>query len=161
MICPYFNFSPVKEIIDKAPAIGAYTKRNAVYRQKMTVKSFRELALSAKYSNPKPESSLQEIERQFWRNITVSKPIYGADTPGFCFQPDVELFNVSKLGTILDLLKEEGISIPGVTSTYLYFGMYKTCFAWHNEDCDLYSINFLHFGEPKVIMGIEIDYIFV
>ena len=46
--------------------------------------------------------------------------------------------------------KEKTLNIPGVISPYLYFGMYRSFFAWHTEDVDLYSVNYLHFGAPKV-----------
>lgn len=67
-----------------------------------------------------------------------------------CPVQDVKEWNVGRLNTILDTVEHEsGITIEGVNTPYLYFGMWKTTFAWHTEDMDLYSINYLHFGEPK------------
>ncbi|KAI6194421.1 [histone H3]-trimethyl-L-lysine(9) demethylase [Aphelenchoides besseyi] len=150
----YMIQSPVREKIQKTKISGAYTKINKTYRKELTVSAFRELALSEKYANPRPDISLKELEKFYWRNITAGDPIYGADTPGSCYEDSVEEFNLNKLGTILDILKEDNVKIPGVNSTYLYFGMYKTTFPWHCEDCDLYSINYIHFGEPKFWYGI-------
>ncbi|XP_058083388.1 lysine-specific demethylase ELF6 isoform X2 [Magnolia sinica] len=50
--------------------------------------------------------------------------------------------------------------IPGVTSPMVYIGMLFSWFAWHVEDHELHSLNFLHMGAPKTWYAIPGDYAF-
>ena len=88
----------------------------------------------------------EELERAYWKTLTYAPPLYGADMPGSLFTDATTTWNLGKLENILDVL---GTKIPGVNTAYLYLGMWKATFAWHLEDVDLYSINYLHFGAPK------------
>ncbi|KAI1315215.1 hypothetical protein EDD11_001103 [Mortierella claussenii] len=88
----------------------------------------------------------KELERNYWRNLTFVQPMYGADMSGSLFDNRTTSWNTQCLG---DLLSRIDQNLPGVNTPYLYFGMWKATFAWHVEDMDLYSINYLHFGAPK------------
>lgn len=102
-----------------------------------------------RYKPPKVKD-FEELERKYWKNVTFNQPLYGADIPGSLTDANLDEWNINHLRTILDTLVDEyGVSIPGVNTAYLYFGMWKTSFAWHTEDMDLYSINYLHFGASK------------
>jgi jumonji domain-containing protein 2 len=95
-------------------------------------------------------AALAGRERRYWRSVTMTPPIYGADVPGSLFDPSVKEWNVAHLQSLLSrTLADAGAAIPGVSTPYLYFGMFRSTFAWHTEDCDLASVNFLHFGAPK------------
>uniref|UniRef100_A0ABK0LY05 [histone H3]-trimethyl-L-lysine(9) demethylase n=1 Tax=Rattus norvegicus TaxID=10116 RepID=A0ABK0LY05_RAT len=127
---------------------GLFTQYN-IQKKPMTVKEFRQLANSSKYCTPR-YLDYEDLERKYWKNLTFVAPIYGADINGSIYDEGVDEWNIARLNTVLDVVEEEcGISIEGVNTPYLYFGMWKTTFAWHTEDMDLYSINYLHFGEPK------------
>ncbi|XP_042475605.1 probable lysine-specific demethylase ELF6 [Macadamia integrifolia] len=50
--------------------------------------------------------------------------------------------------------------IPGVTSPMVYIGMLFSWFAWHVEDHELHSMNFLHTGSQKTWYAVPGDYAF-
>lgn len=138
-----------------APICQVVTGKQGLYQQiniqkkAMSVVEYHKLASSAKYCTP-PHYDFEDLERKYWKNITYNPPIYGADVSGTLTDGNVDDWNINRLGTILDYVNADyGISIEGVNTAYLYFGMWKTTFAWHTEDMDLYSINYLHFGAPK------------
>uniref|UniRef100_A0A182JQK9 [histone H3]-trimethyl-L-lysine(9) demethylase n=1 Tax=Anopheles christyi TaxID=43041 RepID=A0A182JQK9_9DIPT len=138
--------APICQVV--AGKQGLYQQIN-IQKNPLTVKQFAELANTERYVTPK-HFDFEDLERKYWKNITYVAPIYGADVCGSITDKDCNIWNINHLGTILDFVNEDyGISIDGVNTAYLYFGMWKTTFAWHTEDMDLYSINYLHFGAPK------------
>uniref|UniRef100_A0A672MHF7 [histone H3]-trimethyl-L-lysine(9) demethylase n=1 Tax=Sinocyclocheilus grahami TaxID=75366 RepID=A0A672MHF7_SINGR len=138
--------APIQQVVTGQS--GLFTQYN-IQKKPMTVREFRKTANTDKFRNPR-YADFDELERKFWKNLTFNPPLYGADVSGTLYEPDVTEWNIGRLNTILDLVeRESGITIKGVNTSYLYFGMWKSTFAWHTEDMDLYSINYLHFGEPK------------
>ncbi|XP_060013886.1 lysine-specific demethylase 4D-like [Lagenorhynchus albirostris] len=138
--------APLQQVISGQTGVFTQYHKN---KKAMTVGEYRHLAKSEKYGTP-PHLDFKDLERKYWKTRPYGSPVYGADVSGSLFDENTKQWNLGHLGTIQDLLEQEcGVVIEGVNTPYLYFGMWKTAFAWHTEDMDLYSINYLHFGEPK------------
>uniref|UniRef100_A0A5B6ZDI0 Putative lysine-specific demethylase REF6 n=1 Tax=Davidia involucrata TaxID=16924 RepID=A0A5B6ZDI0_DAVIN len=124
-----------------------------------------------KKSSKKALSAL-EIETLYWK-ASGDKPFsveYANDMPGSAFVPlsarksreageavtvgetAWNMRGVSRAkGSLLRFMKEE---IPGVTSPMVYIAMMFSWFAWHVEDHDLHSLNYLHTGAGKTWYGV-------
>ncbi|RWW82302.1 hypothetical protein BHE74_00009243 [Ensete ventricosum] len=124
-----------------------------------------------------PVLSPLEMETLFWR-ASADKPFsveYANDMPGSGFAPQAaaagrrcreevpanvgdsawNMRGVSRAkGSLLRFMKEE---IPGVTSPMVYVAMLFSWFAWHVEDHELHSLNYLHMGAGKTWYGVPRD----
>ncbi|KAG9343245.1 hypothetical protein JZ751_014225 [Albula glossodonta] len=152
---PCQSYDSTEEMLIPAPIMQVVTGQSGLFTQyniqkkPMTVREYCQLASSSRYCTP-PHQDFHDLERKYWKNLTFFPPIYGADVSGSLYDQDVAEWNIGHLHTVLDMVEQEsGTIIKGVNTPYLYFGMWKTTFAWHTEDMDLYSISYLHFGEPK------------
>ncbi|EPS73316.1 hypothetical protein M569_01432, partial [Genlisea aurea] len=122
--------------------------------------------------------SVEEIEGEYWRIIEQPtdevEVYYGADLEtaqlgsGF---PKVSS-NLSMADSSVDqyvtsgwnlnnlprlpgsLLSFEECNISGVVVPWLYIGMCFSSFCWHVEDHHLYSLNYHHWGDPKMWYGV-------
>ncbi|XP_010888980.2 lysine-specific demethylase 5C isoform X2 [Esox lucius] len=145
-----------------------------------TLQSFGEMAdtFKADYFNmPVHMVPTELVEREFWRlvssieeDVTVE---YGADIHSKEFGSGFPMNNGKK-----NLSKEEAdyarsgwnlnvmpvleqsllchinADISGMKVPWLYVGMVFSAFCWHIEDHWSYSINYLHWGEPKTWYGV-------
>ena len=100
--------------------------------------------------------SISQLESAFWSSLDQAPPLYGSDVEGSLFN-DIEKAGQWDLRR-LDSCLTDGIGdmvLKGINSPYLYFGSERTMFAWHVEDYNMASINFQHFGSPKIWYGIS------
>ncbi|KAK4491535.1 hypothetical protein RD792_002287, partial [Penstemon davidsonii] len=120
--------------------------------------------------------SVEDIEGEYWRIIEQPtdevEVYYGADletgTLGSGFPKKSSLLTDSKIDQYVEsgwnlnnlsrlrgsVLSFEECDISGVVVPWLYIGMCFSSFCWHVEDHHLYSLNYLHWGDPKIWYGV-------
>ncbi|CAH1122938.1 unnamed protein product [Ceutorhynchus assimilis] len=144
-----------------------------------TLQQFGDMADSFKsdyFDMPGHMVPTSTVEREFWRIVsTIDEDVmveYGADLhtmdhgSGFptklssnLLQGDKEYaessWNLNNLpvldGSVLGYINAD---VSGMKVPWMYVGMCFATFCWHNEDHWAYSINYLHWGEPKTWYGV-------
>lgn len=143
----HFKYNDVAKLVIPNPIRQTVDGSKGVYQLLLveeppcTVAKFREKA-ERSVPDLKPARSrvdLQEgaaqesdIERLFWKTLRFQSPLYGADMPGSLLAHRAKnMWDMSKLDSLLLRVLQQPVS--GVTTPYLYFGMWKAMFAWHTE----------------------------
>lgn len=92
-----------------------------------------------------------QVEALFWAGLHKRAPLYGADIPHTLFsKASPHPWNLHRLPSVLsDILNPLKLSLPGINTPYLYIGSPFTFFAFHTEDYELSSLNYMHNGAPK------------
>jgi jumonji domain-containing protein 2 len=47
------------------------------------------------------------LERKYWKSLSFVPPIYGCDVADHLTDPEEQSWNIAKLGSVLDLIKED------------------------------------------------------
>uniref|UniRef100_A0A672LQN7 [histone H3]-trimethyl-L-lysine(4) demethylase n=1 Tax=Sinocyclocheilus grahami TaxID=75366 RepID=A0A672LQN7_SINGR len=144
-----------------------------------SLKSFGEMADSFKsdyFNMPVHMVPTELVEKEFWRLVgTIEEDVtveYGADIASkefgsgfpikggkFKVAPHDEKYlqcgwNLNNMAMMTpSVLTHVTADICGMTLPWLYVGMCFSSFCWHIEDHWSYSINYLHWGEPKTWYG--------
>jgi histone demethylase JARID1 len=127
----------------------------------------------SKNGKPMDAVSVRDMEGEFWRLIENNEGrsvevIYGADIAtmevgsGFAKKgsdnscPEgqeryaTSPWNVCNMPYNSESCLSHVEATTGITVPWLYFGMTMSAFCWHVEDHNFYSVNYHHFGAPKI-----------
>ncbi|KAM9324218.1 lysine-specific demethylase 5C [Gastrophryne carolinensis] len=145
-----------------------------------TLQSFGEMAdnFKADYFNmPVHMVPTELVEKEFWRLVnSIEEDVavqYGADIhskefgSGFPMLDDKSELTPEEKAyatcgwnlNVMPVLEQSVLchinaDISGMKVPWLYVGMVFSAFCWHIEDHWSYSINYLHWGEPKTWYGV-------
>ncbi|KAG9150194.1 hypothetical protein Leryth_009768 [Lithospermum erythrorhizon] len=167
---PEFGFNPGPDF-----TLNGFQK----YADDFKVQYFRKneyMSDSTIQSLEQRDPSVEEIEGEFWRIVEnpteAVEVLYGNDIETGVFGSGFPKLH-EKVDSTCDLryvksgwnlnnfprlpgsvLSYESSDISGVVVPWLYLGMCFSSFCWHVEDHHLYSLNYMHFGAPKMWYGV-------
>uniref|UniRef100_A0A0A9W3X8 [histone H3]-trimethyl-L-lysine(4) demethylase n=3 Tax=Lygus hesperus TaxID=30085 RepID=A0A0A9W3X8_LYGHE len=169
-------YACIKEKLNKSREPYGFDQAEKHY----TLEEFGQMAVQFKeehFGMPCLSVPIEEVEKEYWRLLTDlehdTMVEYGADIHsvdhgmGFPLRDEANSvkmetdeytqskWNLNNIPVIeTSVYSHIGTNVPGVTIPWMYIGMCFSTFCWHIEDHWSYSINYLHWGEPKTWYGI-------
>lgn len=123
------------------------------YKQKQRIR-FGEFERQAKEKDMQfRKLSQSTYEDLCWKNLRLGKdkPLYAIDNPFSLFTDDQLAWNLNKFTEKESLIHGPNVKLmQGIQTPFVYIGSAFTAFGFHIEDGDLYSINYNHYGKPKL-----------
>lgn len=99
--------------------------------------------------------SPREYINAYWKSNGDGRPErYGFVYEKSLFKDNVEKLNISNLGNPIESTYDTQ-PVEGVNSTMILIAGSHTSFPWHNENKDLASINYMHYGADKYWVAIH------
>lgn len=170
VIVPPSSFSPIRGLDIDTSNVEFGTKLQRIDRlqesmpygtgRRFTPQTYKAMAdeFLAKWTREHDINSRDALTEDYWRLVDDAaedvRVEYGNDVEGTAFAKDFESdwkLNVLPKKSLLGHFK---VSLPGINTPWLYFGMLFSTFSWHNEDNYLASINYHHLGAPKHWYGV-------
>jgi len=117
-----------------------------------SLEEFFNKANSKKYLPPS-DLDAKELEEIYWQQVTTSsQSVYRAQSHTSFMDLDQSICNPANLDSILHDVSSEACQ-PCIS-----IGMWMATRSWQTEDMDLYSLNYLHYGDSKTWYFIPPEY---
>jgi len=132
---------PIKQCLSGIGGVYEYTLLDQKslplheFREKADAYQQRQLGSVVNDKDTMDDDYCDALAAKFWKRLgpTMESSMYGADMEGSLFQKEDGAcgWNPGTLESCLQLLSADtdGQSLPGVTTPYLYFGMWASVFA--------------------------------
>lgn len=107
-----------------SPSYQVVTGSDGYYQQALaleaplSVKQYQAMANSDKYSAPR--CNPDDIDKHYWSQLIKTTPLYAAEVDGTLFDDQCNIWNLSKLKSILNLVDED---YAMVSNTSKYFSL--------------------------------------
>ena len=97
--------NPLKQVFSQTDHKDVY-KTQSVQQTKISVQEYYKMAHSTQFETPR-HADFDDLERKYWKQVKYVPPIYGCDVSDALSDPELEIWNIPKLDSVLKYVAED------------------------------------------------------